>query len=44
MIFIQIFEAKKIEKVKKKIYDGPPYFQIKIADRNIEVRGPIFGM
>ena len=26
------------------LFNGPPYFQMKIGDRNIEVRGPIFGM
>ena len=44
--FPNFLDQKKFEKVKKIffLFNGPPYFQMKIGDRNIEVRGPIFGM
>ena len=44
--FPNFLDQKKSQKVKKKIFffNDPPYFQMKIGDRNIEVRGPIFGM
>ena len=44
--FLNFWDQKKSKKSKKIffLFNGPPYFQMKIADRNIEVRGPIFGM
>ena len=44
--FLNFSEKKKLKKSKKFffLFNDPPYFQMKIGDRNIEVRGPIFGM
>ena len=44
--FLNFWDQKKSKKSKKFffLFNGPPYFQMKIGDRNIEVRGPIFGM